>query len=254
MRISRIESGPRHIVVQLRYRIGHLAFDMIAGWGAARHGQIGASVHTNSTKKQVNHVESLPRTIAVNKSVSSLAAGNQHTILLSEDGTVTALGSNRKGQIGNLDGNIEGITEVSATWNGSYLVKADEGNAKNWTVLATGSNSHGQLAQEPSASDLTVGLSEVQFVTKDQIGLKKLACGSEHVLVLVEKSAPTQTVGGEFEVWGWGWNEHGNLGLGHTNDVSTPRSILSSTDVEGIIIDVWAGCATSWVAVHSSDG
>ena len=62
--------------------------------------------------------------------------------------------------------------------------------------------------------------------------------------------------GGIREVWGWGWNEHGNLGLGHKQDISRPSFIWPNDILYGgdssseKLIGVWAGCATSWIAVN----
>ena len=59
------------------------------------------------------------------------------------------------------------------------------------------------------------------------------------------------------EIWAWGWNEHGNLGLGHTEDVQLPLRIsmpdadtsASEVKFKGIA-GVWAGCGTSWIATE----
>ena len=64
----------------------------------------------------------------------------------------------------------------------------------------------------------------------------------------------------EQKLLGWGWNEHGNMGLGHTGDVMTPTVIpipSLSTPSATIEIDppkivgIWAGCGTSWFALGS---
>ena len=68
----------------------------------------------------------------------------------------------------------------------------------------------------------------------------QIACGSEHVLALV-KSLDQDSATPTSQIWGWGWNEHGNLGLGDTEDVKLPVRIWPfgvgvSVDVSG----VWA--------------
>ena len=64
----------------------------------------------------------------------------------------------------------------------------------------------------------------------------------------------------EQKLLGWGWNEHGNMGLGHTEDVMTPILIpiptlsIPSAAVEidpPKIVGIWAGCGTSWFALES---
>jgi protein ATS1 len=62
---------------------------------------------------------------------------------------------------------------------------------------------------------------------------------------------------GKVELWAWGWNEHGNLALGHCDDVRTPTHI-PVPQTEGVapmmerstITGIWAGCGTSWVATE----
>ena len=58
------------------------------------------------------------------------------------------------------------------------------------------------------------------------------------------------------EVWAWGWNEHGNLGNGDTQNLTTPAKIWDQFDrisgssrmsEGGRVMGVWAGCGTSWI-------
>ncbi|RXK35730.1 hypothetical protein M231_07019 [Tremella mesenterica] len=49
----------------------------------------------------------------------------------------------------------------------------------------------------------------------------------------------------ELELWTGGWNEHGNLGLGHLQD----RDRLEKVSLPGKVLNMWAGCANSWILV-----
>ena len=127
----------------------------------------------------------------------------------------------------------------------------------NVVVLATGSNSHGQLGRgNCTDSKEPVNLRPVDFPSNDEARrLRAVVCGSEHILVLTALSTPDVTGDEEsaVEVWGWGWNEHGNLGLGNTTDVTTPTKIwpsVSDTDYSSsTVVGAWAGCGTSWIAL-----
>ena len=63
----------------------------------------------------------------------------------------------------------------------------------------------------------------------------------------------------EQKLLGWGWNEHGNMGLKHTEDVMSPTlisipSISTPTTIDADppkIAGIWAGCGTSWVAMET---
>ena len=78
--------------------------------------------------------------------------------------------------------------------------------------------------------------------------VERLVCGSEHVVCLVEREGDV----GRREVWGWGWNEHGNLGVGHTEDVDAPVRVWppAGETASAEVVDLWAGCGTSWVLVR----
>lgn len=167
-------------------------------------------------------------------------------------------------------------------------------------LFSSGSNTHGQLGgfkvprdllspghalPSPNQRDLLQShslqkllmtrLSTSRSNTDLDIEVESLVCGSEHVLLLVStspSSASPEVASGfalgdrEQTLVGWGWNEHGNLGLGHTEDVlegpvivplsTTGNTDLVTGDIEAKgtlshrIEGVWAGCGTSWVAVR----
>ncbi|KAJ7175828.1 regulator of chromosome condensation 1/beta-lactamase-inhibitor protein II [Mycena filopes] len=144
--------------------------------------------------------------------IVSIAVGHQHTVFLHSSGTVTGLGSNKKRQLDGLNTPVC-VKSIDCTWNGTYITTAD------LDLLSAGSNANGQL----------------------------VACGSEHVLASFMVLSSSST-----EVWGWGWNEHGNLGVGTTEDVRIPAKIwpLEEPQVLSGQIRIWAGSGTSWILVE----
>jgi alpha-tubulin suppressor-like RCC1 family protein len=89
----------------------------------------------------------------VGKNIIQIAAGNDHSLLLADDGTVFSFGSNRNGQTGlgttNLSTSIatpidstnlagKSIVQIAAAYNSSLLL-ADDG-----TAFSFGSNQYGQ--------------------------------------------------------------------------------------------------------------
>ncbi|KAF7290138.1 RCC1/BLIP-II proteni [Mycena kentingensis (nom. inval.)] len=176
------------------------ADDVVVGWGASRHGQLGDAKKPFAAAPAV-----------IRRGISrSIALGHQHTVVLDSSGGLVAFGSNRKQQLDGLDGLH--ARSVHCTWNGTYVVTT-EGH-----LLSTGSNIHGQLGR-----DTNTCIDHVAFpfnaATHD---LVQLACGSEHVLAVF------RTPQSALEVWGWGWNEHGNLGSGSTEDAHMPRKLWPS--------------------------
>jgi protein ATS1 len=225
--ITDIAAGPHHVIVLLRADNKQ----HIAGWGAARHGQLGP-LHAPSGRA----LPYSPSPVAINlpidiqlDPVRSVRAGNQHTLFLHASGRVSTLGSDAKGQLRGLHSAPEDVQAIGCSWNGSYL-------RTRTGLLSAGANAHGQLGRE--------GGSEMGHVSVPDT-VVDFACGSEHVLCVL----------GQGEVWGWGWNEHGNLATGSLDDVKAPVRIwppashAQAGEKTGDAVGVWAGCGTSWIAV-----
>ncbi|KAF8146434.1 regulator of chromosome condensation 1/beta-lactamase-inhibitor protein II [Mycena galopus ATCC 62051] len=223
--VESLAAGQHHVVVRLKSAAG----DLTVGWGTSRHGQLG-----NVEKPFV----ASPVLISSDEGIVFIALGHQHTVFLHASGTVSGLGSNKKGQ---LDG-IEAATRarsIACTWNGTYITTGDG------DLLSAGNNASGQLGR---ADDFQERLAHVEFpFTAATHRLLQIACGSEHVLAsfVVSSSATT-------EVWGWGWNEHGNLGVGTTEDVRIPAKIWppEASPVLSGDVGIWAGSGTSWIIVQ----
>lgn len=246
--VQSIAAHQHHIVVHLRdHKNEH---GCIVGWGAARHGQISSLPTTpgGSAATKPPSVIDQPRRFLTEDMTDpfvSCGVGSQHSAFLKASGKIIAIGSNRKGQ---LDLPMSGAKGVDCTWNGTFvIVNEEEGSGDG--VQSAGSNTHGQLGCG-SAGSVEGGDRVVSF--PDSLRgwkLLKIACGSEHVLTLwsfLEGVRPT-------EVWAWGWNDHGNLGLGGTNDVHSPKRIYRSSGDAGDVVDVWAGLGTSWICVGRND-
>lgn len=236
LRISELVAGPHHVVVCLNFvdSSGH-AVQKLVGWGASRQGQLGIISRVVTSPLEIQLHRSRPR-------ITQIALGNQHTVLRHLDGSVTALGSDRKGQVSNIS-SLQDVTAVRCTWNGTIAITA---NDCTLLVSSSGVNKAGQLgrlSENPSFASVDLHLDGKLPGT--------IACGSEHTLVVLTP------VGGCGELWGWGWNEHGNLGTGDTFNVQTPTRLWPPPDREVIVDDepvvVWAGCGTSWVLVGRKD-
>ena len=227
--ITNITTSPHHAIALLR--AGNKQH--IAGWGTARHGQLGP-LHAPSGRalpfSPLPVAISLPVDVQIDP-VRAVSAGNQHSLFLHASGRVSELGSDAKGQLWGLP-TVEGVQAIGCSWNGSYL-------QTRTGLLSAGANAHGQLGRE--GADET-GLGSVRV--PDTARVVDFVCGSEHVLCLLESE-------GQAEVWGWGWNEHGNLATGSLDDVKVPTRIWPPSPAQAgeEVVGVWAGCGTSWIAV-----
>ncbi|ESK94625.1 secretion-regulating guanine nucleotide exchange factor-like [Moniliophthora roreri MCA 2997] len=264
--IDSIATGQHHVLVQLRVRLLDSTFrDIVVGWGTCRHGELDprnanapiSGVGKGRSKKTPAFL-SVPTVIPVDSledKIVSVALGNQHTVFLGQSGRVYSLGSNRRGQRAGLNELVKFVDNIGCTWNGTYLVVHDtEAEQRGtWSVLATGSHHKGQLGRKElplNAEDVQLG--PVAFPMDDiPRTIRSIACGSEHVLALFNSRDSDRA-----EVWGWGWNEHGNLGVGTTDDIGIPVRVWPFTENvetarQSKVVDIWAGCGTSWIAIQN---
>lgn len=220
--------------------------------------------------------------------VKQIALGASHTLLLLDDRRVIGLGSDVKRQIGEIEdryAHSDGLQPhaIGCTWNGSFVLSRRVGSetregrsdgdpcaSSTWRLASTGSNTHGQLgrgSEDELPADLDVPFNESISASTPL----KIVCGSEHGLLLIsppptsEPRVPQALPPARLVVWGW--NEHGNLGLGDVEDRYAPvevrddmwRKALADTVADAAeeeeeggvrLVDCWAGCGTSWVVVE----
>ncbi|GEM06054.1 translation initiation factor IF-2 [Rhodotorula toruloides] len=346
IRVLQLKAGPRHIVALIEtYVLGNLECCLL-GWGASRHGQLGAASPAASFPKITNTPRPIPLpSLFSAKGVIDLAIGRDHTVVLlqqpseetsptTEGRSLLLLGSNKHGQLGSTcatavgDGDVPtdsasrpqrqipsqnllslfdfehiipntslyDIKAVDCTWNSTFLVLSPRPHGLSSPstataepaqplVVAFGLNSHGQIGTcddtSPQATETTLSARQPILSGPHLIRLPsppstastsstffdiELACGSEHVLALVQPNQMHHNIENECAthaaVYGWGWNEHGNLGLSGQSagedlaDVWEPRRIWSSEEHGSTseVVDVWAGNATSWIQVKGEVG
>lgn len=254
-KVSQILSGPRHTIAVTEQ-------GQLYGWGASRHGQLGIAITDAITYTPT----ALDLESQHGLTQDNIALGNQHTCIVTAStatsgGNVVLLGNNRKGQLGTSDGKARqnkvrppGSEEVSqnderrnlavfANWNSTLILD----NSQN-KLYSFGNNASGQLGRINDASALGE-IGQVEFghegagECNNRPKIIQVAAGSEHTLALLEGE------GGERQVWGWGWNEHGNLGGGSLEDVRKPVRI--ELPDEGRIHSVHAGNGTSWIVTFT---
>lgn len=147
------------------------------------------------------------------------ASGNTFVAYLRSDGTVWAWGNNQYGQLGNGKienvnvpeinqvlgengvGHLENIKQITA---GAYFMGA---LANDGRVLTWGYNTYGQLGNKSTASSATPVYVVDEF--GEQIkNIKYISAGSSHMMALTESG----------EVWAWGLNNYGQLGINVTGN------------------------------------
>jgi alpha-tubulin suppressor-like RCC1 family protein len=151
------------------------------------------------------------------------AAGGAHTLILYQDGTAWAVGSNKFGQLGSgwADTHsdepvrvcgLEDIKSLAAGASHSVALK------KDGTVWTWGSNDKGQLGNG------TVENHELPTAITGLNDVAAVAAGSSHVLALKKDGT----------VWGWGSNNLGQLANAAVESIATPTHIAGLEDVVAI--------------------
>ena len=168
----------------------------VVGWN--KYGQLG----DGSTDDRSKFTRVGPFGIRV--MAMDVDAGEIHSIVLTQDGSVWAAGRNYHGQLGDgsrTDRNhfvkvmSNGAADVTAGGYHSMVVK------KDGSIWATGHNGHGQLG-DGSTTD------HIDYVKVVLSGAKAVAAGSRHSMMLKQDGS----------VWATGNNQRGQLGDGWTTD------------------------------------
>lgn len=232
-------------------------------WGDNLYGQVGDSTTTD---------RKTPVLLSLSN-VTTIAAGEFHSLALTSAGNLYAWGRNNFGQIGN--GNttnvstptvvLTGVVAIGAGRNHSLAVKSD-GTAWSW-----GANGSGQLGTNTTSTGATS--TPVQMLSIS--GASKIAGGEAHSLILLNDGTvkgagengagqladttstdrwTAVTVGSlsnvaqlasgldhafarltDNTVWGWGENTGGELGLGaNTTDQHSTVEIAGLSGIAAI--------------------
>ncbi|GAQ80241.1 hypothetical protein KFL_000490310 [Klebsormidium nitens] len=191
-------------------------------WGRNENGQLGHGDLLQRNTPTV--VEALKK-----HKIVKAAAGKQHTVVVTEDGTSFAFGSNKNGQLGT--GNLKSEQETSPV---KCLVQdaTDVACGAEFTVWLTkkgvwscGLPQYGQLG-DGSDHEYNAKASSVQLVYEPQptpkaiAGLNgkkvvRVACGNNHTVVSDEEGS----------VYTWGFGAYGRLGHKTPKDEWKPRKV-----------------------------
>lgn len=234
------DSGLDHTVV--------LASDgKLYAWGDNSNGQLGDGT---TTRRNTPVAVDMSGALA-GKTVTSVTAGDYHTVVGTGDGRVYAWGYNSVGQLGDgttitrkapvevaMTGALFGKTITSVTAGKEYTVAVtSDGRAYAW-----GYNDRGQLGDGTATSRTT----PVAVTTSGALSGKtvtRVAAGQKHTVAVTDDG----------HVYAWGYNVHGQLGDGTTASRRTPVAVDTSGVLAGkAVTSVSAGLYHT--VVGTSDG
>lgn len=234
VRIRAVQAGVRHVVLHVVWEstASHaIVCHGILGWGHARHGQLGPPPPPSSRGMYTRPIAVCLWPPTKSDTTVYLAAGMQHTVLAWATPAHTelwALGQARDGQLALPFPR----SDVCPAWAHRFDVDGPAMPLCQWktTFVWAGAALHacGRASHEQT-SGTSLSMAHAQA----------MAAGSEHCLV--------RTASGD--VYGWGWNEHGNLA--HSPDAAAlvPRRVWDHRADAGRAQRMWAGNGTSFLVV-----
>lgn len=177
----------------------------------------------------------------------SVAAGESHSLVLTNEGNLWGWGRNGYGQLGNgattdssppvQTSNLTGVSDFAAGQYHSIALKSDG------TVWAWGSNIHGVGGE--GSSDITSTPEQVSGLSD----VSGIGAGDTHSLAVKNDGS----------VWTWGDNTYGQLGDGTTTTRPTPVQVHELSDVSAVVGGFYSSIAlkndgTVWAWGINSNG
>ena len=178
-------------------------------------GQLGLGDDNNRT--MFNQV-----TTNINNDVKQIACGQYHTLLLKNDGSLWACGSNTNGQLGlGSTTNYKIFNKVTTNINsdvkemacGDYHTFILKNDGSLWSC---GNNKYGQLGLGTNDSDIHSTFTQV--TTNINNDVKQIACGDSYTFILKNDGS----------LWSCGYNQYSRLGLGDTDDRTTFTQVTTN--------------------------
>ncbi|XP_022914091.1 secretion-regulating guanine nucleotide exchange factor [Onthophagus taurus] len=211
---QKLATGFSHISCGLRHSAMITKDQCLLVAGSGLKGQLGLG--DNISDDNYLSISKVPDL----KDVESVACGQNHTIVLTANGTLLSWGENKFGQLA-IDPETknsfvpsevltnESFEKVFSGWTHSAAL------TKTGEIFVWGRNNYGQLGFQKTVAHKPEKIPNFKDV-------KQLSLGSEHSLAVTKDG----------KLFSWGWNEHGSCGTGDTNNVMKPTQVLVNRKVK----------------------
>jgi alpha-tubulin suppressor-like RCC1 family protein len=199
-----------------------LTDDGLYAWGSNAWGTLGSGDFGDShVPQRIDALRAHP--------IDKVSAGGNHVCAVSKAGDVFVWGADIKGQLGlagaslSMGGRpvaalpqclsdsfpqLRNPRALSCGWFHTVFVCNDG------SVFACGSNAFGQLGIGEHASDAP---EPRQLDAFRQVSIEHVSCGWHHTVAYSDATPP--------QVYAWGYNSQGALGLGHSKHCATPTQL-----------------------------
>ena len=199
----------------------------VYAWGDNANGELGNDSRKNDSVPVLVHGPNFTDTLT---GITAIAAGQQFSLALKNDGTVWAWGENDMGELGNNtlkeehiptqvhgrgnNGFLNGVTAIAAGGGHSLALTADS------TVSAWGFNINGELGNNT--------------VFTDSVPARVHGTGNLGYLPNIVAIAAGDYFSGALDkdsfLWEWGYNHYGQLGQNDTVQRNTPVIVPNETN------------------------
>ncbi|XP_004503906.1 ultraviolet-B receptor UVR8-like isoform X2 [Cicer arietinum] len=203
-RVLLISAGASHTVALLTGNV-------VCSWGRGEDGQLG---HGDTNDRL------LPTKLSAfdGQNIVSVTCGADYTVVRSESGcNVYSCGWGDFGRLGHGDHSDLLIPHPIRALQGLRIKQLACGDSHclavtmESKVLSWGRNQNGELGIG-TTKDSPV---PQKLFTFEGIHINMVAAGAEHSVAITEDG----------DLYGWGWGQYGNLGLGDTNNRSIPEKV-----------------------------
>ncbi|XP_057858700.2 ultraviolet-B receptor UVR8 isoform X2 [Cryptomeria japonica] len=217
LKIKQIACGDSHCLAVTRD-------GEVQSWGRNQNGQLGlGNTEDSLVPQKIQAFEGL--------AIKMVAAGAEHTVAVSEDGNLYGWGWGRYGNLGLADRNDRFIPEEVATINGEKfsmiacgwrhtIAVSDSGN-----LYTYGWSKYGQLGH----GDYEDHLVPCRVEGLRNYHIAQISGGWRHTMALDK----------EGQIYGWGWNKFGQVGVGDNIDHCSPLPV--TLPVEQKVVQVSCG-------------
>ena len=193
-------------------------------WGSGARGQLGHGWPKDG-KSKFSVVSHTPRRVeSLRRTVVEVACGAYHSVALVNAGSLYTWGSGKQLGLGVFVGDGDNALPSAVKALSKFRVR-HVGCGFGFTAATThsgdvytwGSGEHGQLGHGDMQDRVVpVPVTSLRGNNK-HARVADVACGARHALAMSSTG----------RIYAWGWNNHGQLGLGHRDDVCEPTLVAA---------------------------
>jgi alpha-tubulin suppressor-like RCC1 family protein len=196
-------------------------------WGLNAQGQLGDGSNTTRTLP----VAVVTTGVLLGKTITRIAAGRDHCMVLTSDGKLFAWGKNDYGQLGDgtlTNRNVPVAVNMSGVLAGRFVASMDGGYSHTAAVttdgrmFAWGRNDQGALG-DGTLTNRLLPVAVVAGAVPPGTQVTSVQCGRDHSLAL--------TAAGK--IYAWGRNDNGQLGDGSAELKTIPAAVTMSGVLAG---------------------